>query len=90
VREVGVPGGAEADRTIAAAALGSGHALVSGCLATSVEDWLEVIAWGRRSVVCATAAEHYSLITWEHQGHLGSEKYALAGIEFVDPVPWVT
>lgn len=54
----------------------------------SVEDWLEVIARVRRSVVCVTAAENYSLITWERQGHLGPEKYDRAGIAFVDPVPW--
>ena len=39
-------------------------------------------------MVCVTAAENYSLITWERRGHLGPEKYTLAGIEFVDPVPW--
>jgi hypothetical protein len=56
----------------------------------SVEAWLGVIARVRQSAVCLTAAENYSLISWEWQGYLGHEKYTMAGIEFVDPVPWAT
>jgi hypothetical protein len=32
-----------------------------------------------------TAAENYALTKWERKGHLGFEKYELAGIKFVDP-----
>ncbi len=57
---------------------------------TSVEQWVETIERIRRSVVCVTAAENYALMKWERRGHLGPEKYAMAGIDFVDPVPWAT
>jgi hypothetical protein len=55
----------------------------------TVDAWLIEIGRMRRSVVCLTAAEHRSLDPIEDQGHLGPEKYALAGIEFVDKtLPW--
>lgn len=55
---------------------------------SSLEEWLDAITRIRRSVVCVTAEENYSLMTWERKGYVGSEKYGMAGIGFVDPVPW--
>jgi hypothetical protein len=57
---------------------------------TSLEQWVETIERIRRSVVCVTAAENYALMKWERIGHLGPEKYEMAGVEFIDPVPWET
>jgi hypothetical protein len=55
---------------------------------SSVDAWRDVITRIRASIVCVTAAENYALTNWERKGHRGHDKYQLAGIEFVDPVPW--
>jgi hypothetical protein len=55
---------------------------------SSVDAWLRVVARVRQSIVCLTAAENYALIKWERKGYVGHEKYEMAGIKFVDPVPW--
>lgn len=55
----------------------------------TVTEWLNELARMKKNIVCLTAAEHRSLDPIEDQGHLGPEKYALAGIEFVDTtLPW--
>jgi hypothetical protein len=55
---------------------------------TSDEGWLIELDRLASSVVCVTAKENYQLERVEKTGVTGPEKYAIAGIEFVDPVPW--
>lgn len=54
----------------------------------SVEEWLGELARMRQSIVCVTAAENYALTKWELKGVTSPEKYEMAGVHFVDRVPW--
>lgn len=55
---------------------------------SSVEAWVEIIQRAKKSIVCVTDAENHGLAHWERKGHSGPEKYELAGIEFLDRLPW--
>jgi hypothetical protein len=53
-----------------------------------VRAWLEELKRFDQ-VVCVTEAENERVRRVEqYQSMTGPDKYALAGIEFVDPVPW--
>jgi hypothetical protein len=55
---------------------------------TDVDGWLRELAQ-LATVVCVTATENYALEQVEKAGAYGPEKYALAGVDFATPVPWL-
>jgi len=55
---------------------------------TTLEAWMGELARLAGAVVCVTARENYRLEPIERDGMHGPEKYAAAGVTFVDPVPW--
>jgi hypothetical protein len=52
------------------------------------DEWLRELDRIASSVVCVTARENYELEQYERRGIVGPDKYAAAGVQFVDPVPW--